>query len=69
MDISSKKLPIILIIILVGILVVQITTNDSNKKFIDPQTCEIWMEDTLTKKQIYLEEYDAKCLEFKNLNP
>ena len=69
MDISSKKLPIILIIILVGILVLQISTNDANKKFIDPQTCKIWVEDTLTKKQRYLDEYDTKCLEFKKLNP
>ena len=69
MDIASKKLPIILIIILIGILVLQYTTNDSETKFIDPETCEIWVEDELTKKPRYLDEFDSKCLDFKNLNP
>ncbi|MCV0409813.1 hypothetical protein [Nitrosopumilus sp.] len=69
MDIASKKLPIILIVILLGILIVQFASNDSDKKFIDVETCEIWVEDSLTKKPRYLDEYDSKCLDFKNLNP
>ncbi|MDH3311737.1 MAG: hypothetical protein OEM28_01155 [Nitrosopumilus sp.] len=69
MDISSKKLPIILIVILIGILVLQIVSNDSDRKFIDVETCEIWVEDTFTKKPRYLNEFDPKCLDFKNLNP
>ncbi|MGY5149319.1 MAG: hypothetical protein ACW9W3_04575 [Candidatus Nitrosopumilus sp. bin_68KS] len=69
MDISSKKLPIILIIVLLGVLMLQIVTNNADRKFIDAQTCEIWVEDTLTKKPRYLNEFDSKCLDFKNLNP
>jgi hypothetical protein len=69
MDISSKKLPMILIVILLGILIVQFASNDLDKKFIDVETCEIWVEDSLTKKPRYLDEYDSKCLEFKNINP
>jgi len=68
-DISSKKLPIILIIILSSILVIQFVSNDSNRKFIDSETCEIWVEDELTKKPRYLDEFDTKCLDFKNVNP
>ena len=69
MDISSKKLPIALIVLLLGILVLQIVSNDSDRKFIDAETCEIWVEDTFTKKPTYLNEFDPKCLDFKNLNP
>jgi len=68
-DISSKKLPIALIVLLLGILILQIVSNDSNKKIIDVETCEIWVEDTFTKKPTYLNEFDSKCLDFKNLNP
>jgi len=68
MDISSKKIPIILIVILLGILILQFIGNESNKKFIDAETCEIWTEDALTQKPRYLNEYDSKCLDFKNLN-
>ena len=46
----------------------QIVSNDSNKKFIDAETCEIWVEDTFTKKPTYLNEFDSKCLDFKNIN-
>jgi len=67
-DISSKKLPIILIIMLLGILALQIISNDSDRKFIDAETCEIWVEDTLTKKPRYLNEFDSKCIDFKNLH-
>jgi len=68
-DISSKKVPIILIVILLAILALQFVSNDSNKKFIDAETCEIWVEDTFTQNPRYLNEYDSKCLDFKNLNP
>ena len=69
MDISSKKIPIILIVILLGVLILQFVSNESNKKFIDAETCEIWIEDTFTQKPRYLNEYDSKCLDFKNINP
>ncbi len=70
MDISSKKLPIILIIILLGILVLQFTSNDSSGgKYIDPETCELYIKDSQINSKQYLNEYDSKCLEFKNLSP
>ena len=40
MDISSKKLPALLIIALIGILLLQFMTNDNSKPLIDPETCE-----------------------------
>ena len=70
MDLSSKKLPIILIIVLIGILVVQVMNNDSNnRKLIDPETCELYIKDLQINPKQYLEEYDQKCVDFKNLNP
>jgi hypothetical protein len=70
MDLSSKKLPIILIIVLVGILVVQVMNNDSNNsKLIDPETCELYIKDLQINPKQYLGEYDQKCVDFKNLNP
>jgi len=68
-DVSSKKLPIILIIVLLSVLMLQIVTNNADRKFIDAETCEIWVEDSLTKKPRYLNEFNPKCLDFKNLNP
>ncbi|MBL7001913.1 MAG: hypothetical protein ISR80_04065 [Nitrosopumilus sp.] len=70
MDISSKKLPIILIIVLLGVLALQFYSNDSSGgKQIDPETCEIYIKDTQINSKQYLDEYDSKCLDFKNLNP
>ena len=70
MDLSSKKLPIILIIVLVGILVLQVMNNDSNNsKLIDPETCELYIKDLQINAKQYLGEYDQKCVDFKNLNP
>ena len=70
MDLSSKKLPIILIIVLVGILIVQVMNNDSNNnKLIDPETCELYIKDLQINDKQYLGEYDQKCVDFKNLNP
>jgi hypothetical protein len=69
-DLSSKKLPIILIIVLIGILVVQVMNNDSNnRKLIDPETCELYIKDLQINPKQYLGEYDQKCVDFKNLNP
>jgi hypothetical protein len=69
-DLSSKKLPIILIIVLVGILVLQVMNNDSNNsKLIDPETCELYIKDLQINAKQYLGEYDQKCVDFKNLNP
>ena len=70
MDISQKRLPIILIIVLVGVLVLQFVTNNSNSNMlIDPETCEIYIKDSQINGRQYLNEFDSKCLELKNLNP
>ena len=69
-DISQKRLPIILILVLVGILVLQFVTNNQNSSMlIDPETCEIYIKDTQINGKQYLNEFDSKCLEMKNLNP
>ena len=59
MDISSKKLPAILIIVLVGVLLLQFITNDNSTPLIDPATCELYIIDS---------QINTKCLDFKNLN-
>ncbi len=69
MDIYGRKLPIIIIIILVGILVLQFMNNDNNSTLIDSETCELFIEDSQFGGKKYLNEYDSKCLDFKNLNP
>ncbi len=69
MDIYSRKFPIIIIIILVGILVLQYMSNDNASTLIDSETCELYIEDSQFNGKKYLNEYDSKCLEFKNLNP
>jgi len=69
-DISQKRLPIILILVLVGILVLQFVTNNQNSSMlIDPETCEIYIKDAQINGKQYLNEFDSKCLEMKNLNP
>ena len=68
MDISSKRLPIILIVVLIGILVLQFMNNDNNSKLIDTETCELYIKDLQINARQYLDEYDSKFLDFKNLN-
>ncbi|MCS5528125.1 MAG: hypothetical protein NZ747_02495 [Nitrosopumilus sp.] len=68
MDISSTKLPIILIFVLVGILLLQFITNDNTSPVIDPETCELYVLDSQINSKNYLDEFDSKCLDFKNLN-
>ena len=69
-DISQKRLPIILILVLVGILVLQFVTNNQNSSMlIDPETCEIYIKDTQINGKQYLNEFDSKCLDMKNINP
>ncbi len=70
MDISSKRLPIILIIVLLGVMALQFFINDSSgDKLIDSETCEIYIKDHRINSKQYLDEYDSKCLEFKKLIP
>ena len=68
MDISSKTLPALLIIALVGILILQFMTNDNSKPLIDPETCELYIIDSQINTKTYLDEFNTKCLDFKNLN-
>ncbi|HJM79972.1 MAG TPA: hypothetical protein QF656_05510 [Nitrosopumilus sp.] len=68
MDISSTKLPIILILVLIGILLLQFVTNDNSSPLIDPATCELYVVDSQINTKKYLNEFDTKCLDFKNLS-
>jgi|TARA_B110000438_G_scaffold17402_1_gene16274 hypothetical protein len=68
MDISSKTFPAILIIVLVGVLILQFMTNDASKPVIDPETCELYIIDSQINTRTYLDEFNTKCLDFKNLN-
>jgi hypothetical protein len=36
---------------------------------IDPETCEIYIKDLQINGKQYLNEFDSKCLDMKNLNP
>ena len=68
MDISSKRLPVILIIVLVGVLLLQFVTNDNSTPVIDPDTCELYIVDSQINSKTYRDEFNQKCLDFKNLN-
>ncbi len=69
MDIYSTKFALIIFIALAGILVFQLMSNDSSKPKIDFETCEIYVEDHQFGGKKYIDEFDEKCLELKNLNP
>ncbi len=68
-DIYSSKLPILIIIILAGIFLWQLMGNENNNLRIDSETCELYIADSQFGGKRYLDEYDSKCLDFKNLNP
>ena len=69
MDIYSRKFAIIIIITLVSILALQVMTNNSNsRQTIDSETCELYIMDANINAKKYLNEFDQKCLDFKNLN-
>ena len=68
MDIYQKKVPAVLIIILVGILILQYVASEQNTgKLIDFETCELYINDSQISIKQYLNEYDSKCLEMKKL--
>ena len=68
MDIYSTRVPVILIIVLVGILILQYVTSEQNiGKLIDFETCELYIKDSQISVKQYLNEYDSKCLELKKL--
>jgi len=68
MDISSKTLPAILIVVLIGVLLLQFLTNDNSTPLIDPETCELYIVDSQINSKTYIDEFNQKCLDFKNLN-
>ena len=69
MDISSAKLPAILILVLIGVLILQFVSNtDDNSPMIDSETCELYIQDSQINTKKYLNEFDPKCMDFKNLN-
>jgi len=69
MDISSTKLPAILILVLIGVLVLQFVSNtNDNSPMIDSETCELYIQDSQINTKKYLNEFDPKCIDFKNLN-
>ena len=68
MDISSKKFPLILIFVLVGILLLQFFASDKDAPMIDSETCELYVQDSQIGAKKYLNEFNSKCLDFKNLN-
>jgi hypothetical protein len=68
-DIYSSKFAIILIIILAGIFGLQLMYNSNNNPLIDAETCELYIKDSQINAKQYLNKFDSKCIEFKNLNP
>ena len=69
MDIYSSKFAIMVIILLIGILALQFMNNDTTSTLIDSETCELYVKDSQINAKQYLDEFDSKCLDFKNLNP
>ncbi len=68
MDIYSTRVPVILIIVLVGILILQYVTNDQNSSIlIDYQTCELYIQELQISTKQFLNEFDSKCLEMKKI--
>jgi hypothetical protein len=68
-DIYSSKFAIIVIIVLASILSLQVMTNNSNsQQLIDSETCEVYIMDANINAKKYLNEFDQKCVDFKNLN-
>jgi len=67
-DIYSTRVPVILIIVLVGILILQYVTNDQNSSIlIDYQTCELYIQELQIGTKQFLNEFDSKCLEMKKI--
>jgi len=65
----SSKFAIIVIIALVSILELQVMTKNNNShQTIESETCEIYIMDANINAKKYLNEFDQKCLDFKNLN-
>ena len=69
MDIYSSKFAIMVIIVLVAILTLQFMSNDNTNTLIDSETCELYVTDSQINAKKYLNKFDIKCMDFKNLNP
>jgi hypothetical protein len=54
--------------VLIGILLLQFATTDNSAPVIDPETCELYIVDSQINSKTYLDEFNPKCLDFKNLN-
>jgi hypothetical protein len=54
--------------VVVGILLLQFVTSDKNATMIDSETCELYIQDSQINAKKYLNEFNSKCLDFKNLN-
>lgn len=57
------------IVVLVSILALQVLTNNNSNQLIDSETCELYIMDHKINAKKYLNEFDSKCLDLKNLNP
>ncbi len=44
------------------------TNNNNSYQLIDSETCEIYIMDANINAKKYLNKFDQKCLDFKNLN-
>ena len=44
------------------------TNNNNSQQLIDSETCEVYIMDANINAKKYLNEFDQKCVDFKNLN-
>ena len=66
MELTSRRLPLMIIAVLLAILIVQFVSVDrEDEKFIDPHTCEIYTMDSQASPREYLGTFDPKCMEIK----
>ena len=70
MDITSRKLPLAIIGVLLAVLVIQYVVDapDSNM-LIDPATCEIYTQDSYGSAKQYTGEFDQKCMDLLRPSP
>lgn len=70
MDIASRRIPLVIIAVLLAILVVQYVANTPDTdRLIDPTTCEVYSQKGPGGGRVYLDEFDQKCLDLKNMLP
>ena len=71
MDISSRRLPLAIIAILLAILIVQYVASPAanQSRLIDPMTCEIYLQVEPGGAREYSGEFDQKCVDLRELAP